>query len=435
MGTKPGDKDIWLNESAPKGHGRFTARITPGGDRLFYFRYTDSAGKRIRLPIGAYDRDGTTGLTLKTARHRAREMADLYLSGIIDLREHLEAQLTTRKAIQDAELARIRDEQAAVAAEAARHAARKSVRDAFDYWEEIKLSKRKNGGGSVRRMFEADVLPVMGKKCIADVTRGDVMEVIDRVQKRGANEMARETYTCLRQLFRFVHTREWINSDPTALLIKKDLFGKKEERDRVLTEHEIKLLAQQLPAAGLLKTTEIAVWIALSTCCRIGNLMTAKWHDINFGEKTWFMPDTKNGRPFTVHLSEFTITQFRLLETINGSSPWCYPNRSGTNHVSEKSATKQIVDRQLVGDKKPMTNRTQNVGALSLPGGKWTMHDLRRTGASMMTKLGVLDVVAEKCLAHTEENKVKRTYLRHDYKEEMGDAWRLLGERLELLRL
>ena len=54
MGTKPSDKDIWLNESAPKGHGRFIARITPGGDRLFYYRYTDSTGKRIRLPLGAY---------------------------------------------------------------------------------------------------------------------------------------------------------------------------------------------------------------------------------------------------------------------------------------------------------------------------------------------------------------------------------------------
>ena len=84
MNVKPSDKDIWINESAPKGHGRFIARIMPSGDRLFYFRYTTSEGKRIRLPIGAYDRDGTSGITLKVARQRARELATLYLAGTTD---------------------------------------------------------------------------------------------------------------------------------------------------------------------------------------------------------------------------------------------------------------------------------------------------------------------------------------------------------------
>lgn len=61
------------------------------------------------------------------------------------------------------------------------------------------------------------------------------------------------------------------------------------------------------------------------------------------------------------------------------------------------------------------------------------MHDLRRTGASLMVALGVLPEVADKCLAHTEENKIRRIYLRHDYANEMREAWRLLGERLEML--
>ncbi|MNF17316.1 hypothetical protein D3C80_2207370 [compost metagenome] len=50
-----------------------------------------------------------------------------------------------------------------------------------------------------------------------------------------------------------------------------------------------------------------------------------------------------------------------------------------------------------------------------------------------MTALGVLPEVAERCLNHTEENKVKRTYQRHSYAKEMAEAWRLLGGRLELL--
>lgn len=70
---------------------------------------------------------------------------------------------------------------------------------------------------------------------------------------------------------------------------------------------------------------------------------------------------------------------------------------------------------------------------LVLVGGRWGPHDLRRTGATMMVALGVLPEVAERCLNHTEQNRVKRTYQRHSYESEMRGAWRILGERLELL--
>ncbi len=48
-----------------------------------------------------------------------------------------------------------------------------------------------------------------------------------------------------------------------------------------------------------------------------------------------------------------------------------------------------------------------------------------------MTALGVLPEVAERCLNHTEENKVKRTYQRHSYSKEMSEAWNLLGAHLQ----
>ncbi|MBK7422527.1 MAG: hypothetical protein IPJ48_05200 [Propionivibrio sp.] len=51
----------------------------------------------------------------------------------------------------------------------------------------------------------------------------------------------------------------------------------------------------------------------------------------------------------------------------------------------------------------------------------------------MMTKLHVLPEVAERCLNHTEENRIKRIYQRHSYESEMREAWQLLGERLNLL--
>ena len=439
LGTKP-DSTKWLSDPGAKGAGRFMARLNSGGGCQFYFRYTNSSGKREFLPLGVYDARGAKGLTLKQARKQAGDYSRLYQSGIKDLIEHLAAlrgaetaQIEAARAAAEAETASLAAKHAAAEAETKRLEARRTVRTAFEYWSEIKLSTRKDGGAAVLRMFKVDVLPIIGDKYIAELTRSDVLEVIDRIQKRGANEQARETFTCLRQLCRFAYAREWTDKEPTAILSKSDLFGKKEERERTLSEDEIKQLSRTLPNAGLLITSQLAVWIALSTTCRIGNLMEARWEHVDIDKGTWFLPDTKNGKPFTIFLSDFAIQQFKTLKTISGTSDWCYPNRADTDHVCEKSATKQIVDRQLIGDKVPMKNRTKHKDALSLPGGKWTMHDLRRSGASLMTKLGVLDVVADKCLAHTEENKVKRIYLRHDYKDEMRAAWRLLGERLELL--
>lgn len=81
-----------------------------------------------------------------------------------------------------------------------------------------------------------------------------------------------------------------------------------------------------------------------------------------------------------------------------------------------------------------MNGRSKLVNALVLPGGKWTPHDLRRTGATEMTELGVLPDVVERCLNHTEEKKIKRIYQRAQYEEPMREAWRLWGERLELLQ-
>ena len=51
----------------------------------------------------------------------------------------------------------------------------------------------------------------------------------------------------------------------------------------------------------------------------------------------------------------------------------------------------------------------------------------------MMTALGVLPEVAERCLNHTEEKKVKRIYQRHSYAKEMTEAWFLLGQHLEIM--
>ena len=312
--------------------------------------------------------------------------------------------------------------------------ARMTVNDLFERWATVELIRRKDGGKEIRRMFQKDVLPVIGALAVEDVRKGHITEVTDVLLARGVTRMAKLIFSLIRQMFRYAVDRDVIENDPSAAIRKARIGGKPTERDRVLSEDEIKALRTQIPSARLLESTELAIWLALSTCCRIGELLCAEWKDVRLDSREWFIPseNSKNGKPHTVYLSDFAMHHFENLRSISGASRWCFPNRNDSEHVCEKTVTKQLGDRQR-GEADPLSRRSACTSALVLSGGRWTPHDLRRTGATMMTALGVIPEVAEKCLNHTEESRVKRTYQRHSYDAEKQDAWRRLGERLELL--
>lgn len=182
----------------------------------------------------------------------------------------------------------------------------------------------------------------------------------------------------------------------------------------------------------MLHTTEAAIWIMLSTCCRVGELSQARWEHLDLAKQTWFIPgsNTKNAKDHNVFLSDFANAQFQALKILTGNSDWCLPARDDRGHVCLKSITKQIKDRVR---HEPLSNRTKATGALLLSGGAWTPHDPRRTGATLMGELGVMGEVIERCLNHVEQNKLKRIYQRHELKAEQRDDWRRLGDRLALL--
>lgn len=434
MQAKAPGKDQWLTEDAPRGHGRFQGRITKGGERLFYFRYTGPNGERVTLPLGAYDPKGMDGLTLAEGRAKAGELTRLYQSGTVDLKGHFEAEARLAEARRTAEQVQLQAERDRERRAHEAAAARITVGDLFDRWATVDLIRRKDGGKEVRRMFEKDVLPIIGHLAVEDVRKGHITGVTDALLARGVTRMAKQIFSLIRQMFRFAVDRDIIEADPTASIRKAKIGGKDVERERVLSEDEVRALHRQIPGAGMLVTTEAAIWICLATCCRIGELLKARWAHVDLNGGTWRIPaeNSKNGKAHTVFLSAFAVEQFRRVREINGAAPWCYPDRTGERAVSDKTITKQLGDRQRSADQR-MSGRSKSTGSLALPNGKWTPHDLRRTGATLMTKLGVIPEVAERCLNHTEEIRVKRIYQRHSYEGEMREAWHLLGERLELL--
>lgn len=88
---------------------------------------------------------------------------------------------------------------------------------------------------------------------------------------------------------------------------------------------------------------------------------------------------------------------------------WCFPTKEKSSHICVKTITKQVSDRQRKGN--PYTKKAQQTDIPVLSKGIWKPHDLRRTGATLMTSLGVLPEVAERCLNHAEENKIYPVFM------------------------
>lgn len=306
-----------------------------------------------------------------------------------------------------------------------------SVNHLFERWVKTDLQKRKDLA-EIQRMFEKDVLPLMGELSVQDIRKGHITEVTDQIKQRGAANTARNTLKLLRQMFTFAVNRDIIEFSPAASLSLSKTTTKSTERDRVLSQDEIILLYTKLPEARLMVSTECAIWIMLSTLCRVGEISKAEWSHIDFEKRTFRIPaaNSKNGKAHIVFLSDFALAQFQRLASVKLNNQWLYPNRTGLKHVCEKSISKMIDGRQ---NPKVYSNRSKANQALVLPGGKWTPHDLRRSGATLMGDLGVNSDVISKCQNHTEENKLKRVYQHQKLLDEQLQAWKTLGERLELL--
>jgi integrase len=419
-----------------------TVRAGQDGIISVYVVWRYRVGGKIRqAPLGTW-RDDKDAMSLKALRDERDRLAADLKNGT----DPLERKAAERIKAQADQVEAIQTQQARLTDLAALDA-RLTVRGLFDLWQRHSITSRDDKGAEALRSFNRDVFPLIGEVAVAEVTKANIQKIVDEIKSRakpGKNMVrtAKKTLADLRQMFGFALDRDYVEADPTAR-IKKDKIGKDVERDRVLTEAEVIALFHKLPKAAMAETSQYALLIQLSTLARIGEVLGARWEHVDFERGQWTLPETKNGKRHDIALNGFALRQITNLHKLTGTTPWLFPAATNkkdrdegkadfSEHVCEKTVTKQVGDRQRPG-LKPMAGRTQHVEALVLTGGKWTPHDLRRTGATMMVELGALPDVVEKCLNHTEEKKIKRIYQRAKYAEPMRKAWLKLGERLDLL--
>lgn len=336
-----------------------------------------------------------------------------------------------------------------------------TVRDLYEVWLKDGVF-RKDGNAALKRLMEKDALPFIGHTPVRSLTEKQIQDVYRKVIDRGTERTAVDLSNSIGQMMRWAEKRQpWrallIDGNPAELVNVKKLVSHDytEERDRVLSFKEIRELKniftrmdQDYAEAKckydverpLLPETQIALWICLSTLSRIGELLMAQWSHVDLEKREWFIPaeNTKahrgNKQDQVVYLSDFALTQFETLKKLTGNTQWLFPANDPKTHVSVKTVSKQVGDRQIkFKSRKDLKNRV-NSNALVLSGGEWTPHDLRRTGATVMQSLGVPLEVIDRCQNHIIAGaKVRRHYLHYEYAAEKAAAWTKLGNLIEAI--
>lgn len=385
-------------------------RVYPSGGKIWQLRYQFGTTRRI-MRLGEYP-----ALSLAGARSDADNAHKLLDAGI-DPKVHEEEQGKAK--IEAERIAKMEQ------------AARKTFSDVFMDWNTAKLSKRKDGV-NLLRAIRKDVLSTLGDKEMGAVTRADLLGCLDAVTSRGSPRMANVLLNVLKTFYGWAQLREIVSADPLGPVRAADVGGKLPSRDRVLSDAEIVDLFRKLPECGLSSKAQTAVLMVLATGCRLGEICLAEWAHVT--DTTWVIPaeNAKNGREHKITLSPFAQGLFRTLQA-DREGQWCLPSSKKIgSHQTRMSIGAALYDRQTEAAQRQ--GRTAATGSLVLEAGHWTAHDLRRTCASGMQKLGVMPAVIDAVLNHKESKGVTQIYQRYDYAKEMADAWAKWGKHLTNLR-
>lgn len=229
--------------------------------------------------------------------------------------------------------------------------------------------------------------------------------------------VANKFATIVRMLYRYARQRR-LYAGPDPLVNKEgDRIGRIAipSRRRFLSPSQVALMAE---AAGRQPYPWRHYWLlAVLTGVRMGNLISARWADIDLGAGLWTLPETKAGQPVTIALQPEAVA---LLEEIRATNPagcqWVFPNPTDTSRHRSRWLDSWAAIRSTVpelADTRP--------------------HDCRRTCGSLLTMAGVPLPVVGQQLGHAPGSAATHVYARLDITAQKQAAAKLgpvLGDAL-----
>jgi integrase len=278
-----------------------------------------------------------------------------------------------------------------------------------------------------RRIFDSYVLPRWRGRAIGDITRRDIIELLDKVFDDGAPIAANRTLAAVRKLLNWALQRGLIEASPATLIERP---GEEQQRDRTLAADEIRALWPQFDALGFpfgrffqmalatgQRREEVAGmrWPEIKAIAAVATPADARMTPI---EWTWTMQAdrTKADRAHVVPLSPIAT---EILGNLPRLGAYVFTS-TGARPISGYSKAKAALDKAVDVEQK-------KAGAKSLE--HWTIHDLRRTAATEMARLGIARLIIGKVLNHADRT-VTGIYDRHQYLAEKRRALEVWGQYL-----
>lgn len=389
----------------------FGLKVTPAGTKVYIYRYRMSRpGQASRTAPRKYTIGRHGNLTPDQARKRAQELAALVAQGFDPRQLELDAIAA-------------RDKAEALAGEQERARRELAFSRISDLWLEyyaVDLARRKSSVDMARLVVRRYLRPALGDRSMLDIARRDLQPILDSIpsHKRG---MRRAVFAYASVLWGWALRRGYVPVNPLTAMEKPPVPA---ARERVLSDDELALVSRAAGAAP--KAWGTFFQLLILTGQRRSEVSGMRWEELDRESAIWTIPPAraKNGKAHLVPLPRAAVEQIDLVAR---SARW--PQQGFVLTTNSRSPVSGISKAKAALDDAVAEMRGGEAIA------QWRLHDLRRTVATGLQRLGVRFEVTEALLNHVSGAKggVAGVYQRHDWADEKRsalDAWAAHVERL-----
>lgn len=375
------------------GDGLYLLLFVKGGSHSWRFDYSFD-GRRKTLSFGTYPET-----TLSLARKKADEARQQVRSGVDPS--------DVRKAAKKASERRRDDDRRADEGLPPVDSFEAVAREWYDKnapnWAATHSEK-------IIRRLERDVFPWIGRKPVESIRPADLLELLRRVESRGAIETTHRVQQNCGQVFRYAVATARAESDPS-----RDLRGAltpwRPQHYATLTEpREVGRLLRDIEGYTGSFATKCAMKLAPMLFVRPGELRRAEWSEIDLKKAEWRIPAAKmKGRVMhIVPLAKQAVRVLSELKPLTDRSSWVFPGvRTNGEPMSENTVNAAL--RRLGYDRTTLT-----------------AHGFRGMASTMLHEQGWPSDVIERQLSHAERNSVKAAYNHAEHlpaRRKMMQAW------------
>lgn len=263
--------------------------------------------------------------------------------------------------------------------------------------------------------YERDIKDTFGNRLMTEITADEIRSHCEKIKERGAPSTAIFVRDLIANVYRYAIQRGHKFANPADEIANSSIATFK-KRERVLTPREIKLFFNTLETTQSDFALKKAVKFILLTLVRKGELINATWDEVDFKNKVWTIPAErmKAKRAHNVYLSEQAIDLIVAFQIYSEGSPYLLPGRINRRQPIANSSLNRVIANCI----KFINKDEQRID-------EFTVHDLRRTGSTLLHEMGFNSDWIEKSLAH-EQQGVRAVYNKAEYAEqrkEMMQRW------------